>query len=110
MFIKLQRSGGLLGLQLSHQVDTKELDQPTAKRLDNLAQTALGLELPPPLPRIQSERRDTFKYTLVISENAETAPFQGHVIEVEDPDVPNSLQELIEWMGERATRDQAAWQ
>src|SRR5713101_5662524 len=92
MQVHFERSGGLAGLRISHDVDSANLSPEEASELSKLIEAAHFFELPAVLRAIQPGA-DRFQYKLRVK----TDP-QEHSVEFDETAAPEGLRPLLNWL------------
>jgi len=92
MRIHFERSGGLAGLRLQHEIDTASLSPAEAQEVTQMVNSAHFFELPPAIRAAQSGA-DRFRYKLSVDSGT-----QQHSIEVDDAAMPEDLRPLLRWL------------
>jgi hypothetical protein len=90
--IHFERSGGLAGLSLQHDLDTSSLPATDAAAVSQMVDSAHFFELPKSI-RVAQSGADRFHYKLSVDSGT-----QAHSVEVDDAAMPESLRPLLRWL------------
>jgi Emfourin len=98
MKIEFSRSGGFAApaMKQNLEIDTENLPPHEAKELLGLVNQA---DIPSAPPAATSPRPDAFHYRIKISDGDIT-----HTATASDADMPESLNPLVDWLAQRASR------
>ena len=90
MIIRLERSGGLMGIPLRAEIDTRKLPTDQGESIHKLVENAGFFNLPEKIIE-KSKGADRFQYVLGIEDGG-----SRHSVTVGEADAPPALQNLIQ--------------
>jgi hypothetical protein len=92
MRIKVERSGGFTGINLTNSVSTDQMSAEEAQKISDLVDTAGFFELPSVIrSNLPETDRPQFKITVETERGA-------HTVQVDEAAVPTQLQPVLNWM------------
>jgi hypothetical protein len=92
MRIKVERSGGFTGINLTNSVSTDQMSAEEAKKISDLVGTARFFELPSVI-RSNPPEPDRPQYKITVETERGT-----HTVQVDQAAMPAQLQPVLNWM------------
>ena len=98
MIIRIERSGGVTGIPLRTEIDTRKLPQGESEALGRMVEQAGFFNLPAQITS-QAKGADRFQYQLTVEEGA-----RRHTVSLGESGAPPALQTLIQQVTQLARK------